>query len=52
MRSCYQRKAPRKFDDVIVLESTGEWDLVIDNEAEYKVLLHFPLLDIMIVELQ
>ena len=34
-----------------MLLSTGEQDLVIDSE-EYKVSLHFPLLDTIIMELQ
>ena len=46
-----QRKAPRRLDDVIVLESTGGRDLLTGSE-DYKVSLYFPVLDAMIVELQ
>ena len=46
LRSQRQRKMPKRFEDVIVLESTGSRET-----DDYKISLYFPVLDAMISEL-
>ena len=46
LRSQRQRKMPKRFEDVIILESTGSRET-----DDYKISLYFPVLDAMISEL-
>ena len=46
LRSQHQRTMPKRFEDVIVLESTGSREM-----DDYKISLYFPVLDAMISEL-
>ena len=46
-----QRTMPKRFEDVIVLESTGSRETATTND-NYKISLYFPVLDAMISELR
>ena len=50
-RSQRQRTMPKRFEDVIVLESTGSRETATTND-DYKISLYFPVLDAMISELR
>ena len=50
-RSQRQRTMPKRFEDVIVLESTGSRETATTND-NYKISLYFPVLDAMISELR
>ena len=46
-----QRQLPRRFDDIMIMESTGARETVETSES-YKISLYFPILDAIISELR
>ena len=49
-RSQHQRAMPKRFEDVMVLESTGSRETAATSE-DFKISLYFPILNAMISEL-
>ena len=50
LRNTRSRTVPKRFADVIILETTGSREIATTNE-DYKISLYFPVLDAMISEL-
>ena len=48
-RPQHQRTMPKRFEDAIILESTGSREMATNED--YKTSLYFPVLDAMISEL-
>ena len=46
-----QRQLPRRFDDIVIMESTGAREIVETGES-YKISLYFPILDAIISKLR